>query len=168
MCPHSKTRALSLFVLVILLFVPLAGAVSNTDGIKESHMHKNIDGVKESHMYKAPKNEATKSDLFEELKAKAELYNQNLDKVPAIVKKLIGSNEIVGKIKLNNGETLCVTVITNNGKETCMYDHAISNPSITVKTDENTVRKVLDSNHPFKEAFKSIKDGSVKVKPSLF
>jgi hypothetical protein len=36
-------------------------------------------------------------------------------------------------------------------------------PSITVETDEKTIRKVLDSKEPLKETVKSMNDNSLKV-----
>src|SRR5512140_1073536 len=104
MIPCSKTKALSLFLLIMLLFVPVAGAVSNAGDIKKADL------------YKAPENSTTENDLFTELSAKAELYNKNFDKVPAILKRLVASEEIAVKIKLENGEMLYVTLLMRGGK----------------------------------------------------
>ena len=41
-------------------------------------------------------------------------------------------------------------------------------PSITVETDEKTVRKVLDSKDPLKEAVKSMNEDSLKVETKGF
>lgn len=153
MFTRSKPRALSILLLVMLLLVPIAGAVSNSGNIN-------------ANLYKAPKNHNTGDDLFKELSTKAEPYNQNFDKVPSIVKKLVGSEDILVKIKLENGGTLSVAVTTNNGKiETFSKYDSKSNfePSIIVKTDEKIVRKVIDSKNPFMEVFKFMKNGSVKV-----
>lgn len=159
MFTRSKTRALSLLLFITFLFVPIAGAVSNVDNIKDANL------------YKAPKNPTTETDLFAELSAKAELYNQNFDQIPEIVKKLVGSEEIAGKIKLANGKMLYVTLITNEGKiETFSKSDPNSKfePSMTVKTDEKTVREVLDSKEPFNEVIKCINGGTIKVKPKDF
>jgi hypothetical protein len=66
---------------------------------------------------------------------------------------------------------LYVTLITNEGKiET--FSKADPNskfePSMTVKTDEKTVREVLDSKNPFNEVIKCINEGTIKVKPKDF
>lgn len=154
MFTRSKPRALSILLLVMLLLVPIASAASNAGNAKESNL------------YKAPKNYNTGDDLFKELSTKAELYNQNFDKVPAIIKKLAGSEKILGNIKLDNGKMLYVTVTTNNGKiESFSNYNPKSNfePSITVETDEKTVRKIIDSNNPLKEVLKFMKKGSLKV-----
>lgn len=163
MIPCSKTKALSLFLLIMLLFVPVAGAVSNAGDIKKADL------------YKAPENSTTENDLFTELSAKAELYNQNFDKVPAILKRLVASEEIAGKIKLENGEMLYVTLLMRGGKIGDFYRYDTPNdpnskfgPSMTVETDEKTVRKVLDSKEPLKEAVKNMNDGSLKVETEGF
>jgi hypothetical protein len=158
MFTRSKTRALSLLLLITFLFVPITGAALNAGNIKDANL------------YKAPKNTITEIDLFTELSAKAELYNQNFDKIPAVVKGLVGSEEIAGKIKLENGKMLYVTLLTNDGKIEDFYAYDTPNdpklkdvPSITVETDEKTVRKVIDSKDPFEEAIKFMKKGSLKV-----
>lgn len=163
MIPCSKTKALSLFLLIMLLFVPVAGAASNAGDIKKADL------------YKAPENSTTENDLFTELSAKAELYNQNFDKVPAILKRLVASEEIAGKIKLENGEMLYVTLLMRGGKIGDFYRYDTPNdpnskfgPSMTVETDEKTVRKVLGSKEPLKEAVKNMNDGSLKVETEGF
>jgi hypothetical protein len=163
MSPCGKTRFLSFFLLIILLFVPIAGAVSNAGNIKKADP------------YNATGNSTTENDLFAELSAKAELYNTNFDKVPEILKRLVASEEIAGKIKLENGEMLYVTLLMRGGEIGDFHTYDTPNdpnskfgPSITVETDEKTVRKVLDSKEPFKEAVKSMNDNSLKVETEGF
>ena len=158
MFPHSKTRALSFFLLIMLLFIPIACAASNAGDIKAAAL------------YKAPENSTTENDLFTELSANAELYNQNFDKVPTILKRLVASEEIAGKIKLENGEMLYVTLLMRGGQIGNFYKYDTPKdpnskfgPSITVETDEGTIRKVLDSKEPLKETVKSMNDNSLKV-----
>ncbi|WP_048119016.1 hypothetical protein [Methanosarcina vacuolata] len=158
MSPCSKTRVLSLFILVMLLFVPIAGAVSNAGNIQEADL------------YNAPENTTTENTLFAELSAKAELYNNNFDKVPEVLQRLVASEEIAGKIKLENGEMLYVTLLMGGGKIRDFYSYETPTdpnskfgPSITVETDEKTIQKVLDSEEPLKEAVKCMNDDSLKV-----
>ncbi|WP_292390156.1 hypothetical protein [Methanosarcina sp. UBA5] len=142
----------------MLLFVPIAGAVSNAGDIKKADL------------YKAPENSTTENALFAELSAKAEFYNANFDKVPEVLQRLVASEEIAGKIKLENGEMLYVTLLMGGGQIRDLYSYATPNdpnskfgPSITVETDEKTIKKVLDSKEPLKEAVKSMNDDSLKV-----
>ncbi|HET8689684.1 MAG TPA: hypothetical protein VFM18_24010, partial [Methanosarcina sp.] len=110
------------------------------------------------------------SNLFTELSTKAELYNNNFAKVPKVLKRLVASEEIAGKIKLEDGEMLYVTLLMRGGEigDFRTYDtpndpNSKFGPSITVETDEKTVRSVLDSKEPLKEAIKNMNDGSLKV-----
>lgn len=158
MSPCSKTRFLSLFILIMLLIVPIAGAASDAGNIKKADL------------YEAPENSTTENSLFAELSAKAELYNTNFDKVPDVLQRLVASEEIAGKIKLENGEMLYVTLLMGGGKIRDFYSYETPNdpnskfgPSITVETDEKTIQKVLDSKEPLKEAVKSMNDDSLKV-----
>ena len=117
MVPCSKIKALSFFLLIMLLFVPIAGAASNAGDIQKADL------------FKAPDNSTAENDLFTELSAKAELYNQNFDKVPAILKRLVASEEIAGKIKLENGEMLYVTLLMRGGKIGDFYRYDTPNGS---------------------------------------
>lgn len=163
MFPHSKTRVLSFFLLIMLLFAPIAGAASNVTGIEKAEL------------YKAPENSTTENDFFTELSEKAELYNQNFNEVPGILKRLVASEEISGKIKLDNGEMLYVTLLMRGGKIGEFYKHDTPNdpnskfgPSIIVETDEKTIRKVLDAEEPLKETVKAMNEDSLKVETKGF
>jgi hypothetical protein len=142
----------------MLLFVPIACAVSNAGNIKKADL------------YKASENSTAENALFAELSTKAELYNTNFDKVPEVLQRLVASEEIAGKIKLENGEMLYVTLLMGGGKIRDFYSYDTPTdpkskfgPSITVETDEKTIKKVLDSKEPLKEAVISMNDDSLKV-----
>ena len=127
----------------MLLFVPIASATSSAVDIKKAEL------------YKAPENSSIENDLLAELSAKAELYNENFDKVPSVLKRFVASEEIAGKIKLENGEMLYVTLLMRGGQigEFYTYDtpddpNSKMGPTITIETDEKTVRQILDSDKP--------------------
>lgn len=154
----KKTKALSLFLLIVLLFVPIAGAESDAAGIKEADY------------FKAPESTAGKNDLFSVLSENAELYNEHFEKVPSLVRRLVGSEEIKGEIELENGEMLYLTLLMRGGKIGDLYKYETSTdpnskfgPTITIKTDEQTVRTILDSEYPLKEAVKSMDEGTFNV-----
>lgn len=158
MSPCSKTKALSLLIFIMLLLVPIAGAATNAGNIKKADL------------YQASENSTNENALFAELSAKAELYNKNFDKVPDVLQRLVASEEIAGKIKLENGEMLYVTLLMGGGQVRDFYSYETPDdpnskfgPSITVETDEKTIQNVLDSKEPLKEAVKSMNDGSLKV-----
>jgi hypothetical protein len=147
---HSKIRSFSILVLIIFLFVPIAGAVSNADKVSKNHDNG--------------------EELFEEMRANAELYNQYFDnnQIPRVKMLVSGfSEDVLVKIKLEDGKTLSVTFTTNKGKidlDTFSMDDKNSKfkPSVTVKTDEETAREVLNSKD-LTEILKLMTDGSIKV-----
>jgi len=163
MVPCNKTKALSFFLLIVLLFVPMAGAASNTVEIREADL------------YKAPASPAGGNDLFTELSKKIENYNENFEKVPKSLQRFVGSEEIAGKVRLDNGEMLYVTLLMRSGKVGEFYKYDTSTdpnsafgPSITVETDEQTVREILDSKDSLKKAIEKMNEGSFNVKPEGF
>ena len=163
MIPCSKTKALSFFLLIVFLFVPIAGAASNAGEIRGADL------------FTTPDNSTGGKDFFTELSKDVELYNQNFDKVPAILQRFVGSEEIAGRIKLENGEMLNVTLLMRSGKVGDFYKYDTSTdpnsafgPSITVETDEQTVREILDSNDPLRKAVESMNEGSFNVETKGF
>ena len=161
MVPCIKTKVLSAFLLIVLLFVPMASAVDPV--------------VREAELYKAPAGSNVESDLFAQLSVKAEHYNQDFDKVPLIIQRLVGSEQIAGRVKLNNSEMLYVTLLMTGGKVRDFYRYDTPDdpyskfePSIIVETDEQTVRKILDSNDPLREAVNCMNEDSLKVEAKGF
>ena len=163
MAPCNKIKTLSLFILITFLFIPIAGAASNAD---------NIIGPT---YFKPSQNPAFDEDLFSELGKNVDLYNEHFDKVPQIVKRLVGSEEIKGEIELENGEILYVTLLMSGGKVHDFYKYDTSEdpnskfgPSMTVKTNEETIRKILDSNEPLKETAKGMDESTFNVEAEGF
>jgi hypothetical protein len=157
MASYSKNRILGLF-LVVLLLAPITGAASNAGNITAANT------------FTTSVNSSTENDLFSELSAQMELYNENFDNVPSLVKRLVGSEEIAGIIELNNGEMLYVTLLMNGGEVGDFYRYDTPNdpnskfgPSITVESDEETIREILDSDDPLRKAVENMNEGSLDV-----
>jgi len=156
-----KNMALSSFLLIVLLFIPLAGAVDPA--------------IRGADLYKVPASSNLGNDLFSEMSIKADLYNQKFDEVPMLFQRLVGSEQIAGRIKLEKGEMLYMTFLMTGGKVRDFYRYDTSDdpyskfePSIIVETDEQTVRKILDSNDPLREAVDSMNEDSLKVEAKGF
>jgi len=159
---YLKNRAMG-SLLVVLLLVFSAGAASGAGNITAAET------------FTTPINSSPTNDLFSELSAQAELYNENFDKVPSLVKRLVASEEIAGKIKLDNGETLYVTALMRGGKVGEFYQYATPNdpnsqfgPTIIVESDEETVREVLDSEDPLRKAVEKMNEDSLDVEVEGF
>jgi hypothetical protein len=153
----SKNRVLSLF-LVILLLVSFTGVASSAGDVTPAST------------FTTPLNSSAENDLFSELSSQMKLYNENFDNVPSLVQRLVGSEEIAGRIKLNNGEMLYVTLLMNGGKVGDFYRYDTPNdpdskfgPTITVESDEDTIREILNSDERLRKAVEKMNDGSLKV-----
>lgn len=153
----SKHRILSLF-LVVLLLASVTAVASSAGNIKAAES------------FNASVNSSNENDLFTELSSQMKLYNENFDKVPSLVQRLVGSEEIAAKIELNNGEMLYATVLMNGGKVGDFYRYDTPNdpyskfgPTITVESDEATIREILDADDPLRKAVEKMNDGSLKV-----
>lgn len=156
MVPCIKTNVLSVFLLILFVFAPLAGASGPT--------------VREAEPYKAPADAFAKQDLFSVLCVKAELYNEQSDDVPMLLQKFVGSEQIALRIKLDNGNMLYATVRMAGGKVIGFYSYDTQTdpnskfePSIIVESNEQTVRRILDSSNPLKEAVNCMNEDSLKV-----
>jgi hypothetical protein len=126
--------------------------------------------ITDASTYTTSANSSAENDLFTELSAQMQLYNDNIDNVPVLVKRLVGSEEIAGKIELNNGSMLYVTLRMTGGKVDEFYSYPTSNdpnskfgPSITVESDENTIRDILNSEDPLRTAVEKTNEGSLTV-----
>ncbi len=115
-------------------------------------------------------NSSPENDLYTELSAQMGLYNENFDNVPSLVQRLVGSEEIAGKIELNNGEMLYVTLRMAGGKVNEFYSYDTPNdpnskigPTITVESDEETIREILESDDKLRKAVESMNEGSLNV-----
>ncbi len=153
----SKNRILSLF-LVILLLVSSTGVASSAGDVTPAST------------FTTSVNSSEENDLYSELSAQMELYNENFDNVPSLVQRLVGSEEIAGRIKLNNGEMLYVTLLMNGGKVGDFYRYDTPNdpnskfgPTITVESDEDTIREILNSDDRLRKSVEKMNDGSLKV-----
>jgi len=154
---YWKNRAMG-SLLVVLLLVYTAGAASGAGNITAAET------------FTTSINSSAENDLFSELSAQAELYNENFDKVPSLVKRLVASEEIAGKIELENGKMLYVTALMRGGKVGDFYKYDTPNdpnsqfgPTITVESDEETVREILESEDPLREAVEQMNEGSLDV-----
>ncbi|MDQ1276799.1 MAG: hypothetical protein QG610_2377 [Euryarchaeota archaeon] len=153
----SKNRILSLFLTLLLLF-QITGVASSAGDITPAST------------FTTSANSSTENDLYTELSAQMELYNDNFDNVPMLVQRLVGSEEIAAKIELNDGDMLYVTIRMAGGKVNDFYSYDTPNdpnskigPTITVESDEETVREILESDDQLRKAVESMNEGSLNV-----
>jgi hypothetical protein len=165
---YWKNRAI-VSLLVVLLLVNAAGAASSAGNASS------VGNVTAAELFTTSVNSSTENDLFSELSAQMELYNENFDNVPSLVKRLVASEEIAGRIELENGEMLYVTLLMRSGKVGEFYRYDTPNdpnskfgPSITVESDEETIREIIASDDPLRKAVEKMNDGSLNVEVKGF
>ena len=159
---YSKNRVMVSF-LVLLLLASIAGPASGVGNIKAAET------------FTTPINSSPQNDLFSELSAQMGLYNKNFDNVPLLVKRLVASEEIAGKIELENDEMLYVTALMRGGEVGDFYRYDTPNdpnskfgPSITVESDEKNIREILDSEDSLRKAVEKMNEGSLNVEVKGF
>ncbi|WP_048128658.1 MULTISPECIES: hypothetical protein [unclassified Methanosarcina] len=159
---YWKNRAIG-SLLVVLLLVYSAGAASGAGNVTAAET------------FTTSFNSSAENDLFSELSAQMELYNENFDNVPSLVKRLVASEEVAGRIELESGEMLYVTALMRGGEVGDFYRYDTPNdpnskfgPSITVESDEETIREILDSDDPLRKAVEQMNEGSLDVEVEGF
>jgi len=99
------------------------------------------------------------------------IYNQNLDLLPGILKSLTGDEQTLFVITLENVGELYAWGTTGNAefvefeKLEALTDQELS---LTVRSDEATVRSIIESSFPVQEFNKAVKSGKLTVEDASF
>jgi hypothetical protein len=78
----------------------------------------------------------------------AESYNSRIDKVPRILKSMLGSERIIIKISLSNGNVFRLGYETENARIVKIVEGGLKNPTIVVVTNQSTIEKINSSKDP--------------------
>lgn len=78
----------------------------------------------------------------------AESYNSRIDKVPKILKSMLGSERITIKISLSNGNVFRLGYETENARIIKIVEGGLKNPTIVVVTNQSTIEKINSSKDP--------------------
>ncbi len=106
------------------------------------------------------------SELFDLIDYNIVIYNQNLDLAPGVLKSLIGDEQILFVISLESGGELYAWGTTENAefvefeKLEALTD---KEPSLTVQSDDSTVRSIIESSSPMQEFNEAVKSGKITV-----
>ncbi|WP_440947608.1 hypothetical protein ACSAZL_04875 [Methanosarcina sp. T3] len=108
----------------------------------------------------------TGSELFDLINYNIGIYNQNLELAPGFLKSLVGNEQILFVIALENGKDMYAWGSTEDA-EFVEFEQleALSDeePSLTVRSDESTVRSIIESASPIQEFNEALKSGKVTV-----
>ncbi|MBO8174509.1 MAG: hypothetical protein H0Z18_04560 [Thermococcus sp.] len=100
--------------------------------------------------------------LFDLLKKYIPVYNENADKLPEFIKRIVGNERINLEITLENGSVLNIGVITKNGRVTEFSKGKISEPTMRAWTSEDVARRIIDSEDPVTTGINALKMGDIK------
>ena len=101
------------------------------------------------------------SDLFDELQPLVGVYNEHVGDIP-LMTSLIGEERINGEISLNNGSVLNIAITTDeDAKITSFEKGEISDPTMRVSTDEDTIRAIIDSSDPVSAFIDALNAGTI-------
>ncbi|MPN48945.1 hypothetical protein SDC9_196558 [bioreactor metagenome] len=111
------------------------------------------------------------SELFDLMDYNIEVYNQNLNLTPGFFKSLVGDEQILFVITLDNNEKLYALGTTEDA-EFIGFERLEALPdqesSLTVRSDESTVRSIIASSSPLNEFNEAIKSGKITVEDASF
>jgi hypothetical protein len=90
------------------------------------------------------------ADLFDDLNLAVNDFNQNVDQVPSSVKYVIGNEEMLLLIDMNDASKLAIKTVTNVDLEVTTFEEVDATdpgfePALIISTNEDVARKLLDS-----------------------
>ena len=101
------------------------------------------------------------SDLFDELQPLVGVYNDNVGDIP-LMTSLIGEERINGEIALNDGSLLSLAITTDEDAKITSFERGvISDPTMRVSTDENTIRAIMNSSDPVSAFIDALNAGTI-------
>lgn len=107
------------------------------------------------------------ADLFSEMDLMVNEYNLNADSVPGPLKSLLGNEDILAAIDMNNGSTLALKIVTEDMFVTEFVavdqDESDFTPSIIINTNEKTVRELLGSDDPVSDFLEAYDSGNIEI-----
>lgn len=111
------------------------------------------------------------SELFDLMDYNIEGYNQNLNLTPGFFKSMVGDEQILFVITLDNGGELYALGTTEDA-EFIEFEKLEALPaqesSLTVRSNESTVHSIIASSSPLQEFSEAIKSGKITVEDTSF
>ncbi len=108
-------------------------------------------------------------DKFSVLKYNVDIYNRNVDKLPAPIaplKMLVKDEKILLVMTRDDGSEMYIWAVEEDCKVVVfekIEDPEGLNPSVICRTDKDTLREIYHSPKPFKALSRALKDGSIEM-----
>ncbi|UGV40920.1 hypothetical protein J7W08_00865 [Methanococcoides orientis] len=108
------------------------------------------------------------ADLFDELDLAVNEYNLNVDGVPTSVRYVIGDEEMLLLIDMNDSSKLAIKAVTNVDLEVTTFEKVDAvdpgfEPALTITSNEAVVRQLLGSDDVVTDFNGAYNNGDIKI-----
>lgn len=111
------------------------------------------------------------AELFNDLDRAVTEYNAYYKELPSSIKILLGNEDILAGILMNDGSELKVWLVTKDGRVTDLEkveDASDYNPTVIIATDEDTVRSLITTADPLPIYEAARASGAISIDPVSF
>jgi hypothetical protein len=99
----------------------------------------------------------------DELTPLVDVYNENLDQVPGLVKGQLSDQRIDVQVDAADGERRFAVSTDADGRITQLEEAVAEDPTVRVETDESTACDIITSDDPAATFNQAYEDGSIEV-----
>jgi hypothetical protein len=110
---------------------------------------------------------ATAASILE-LDLVKETYNNNLDKIPGFVKRLIGTERINCYVTMNDGTEMKIGAVTKDSAIQELTDKEIGNATLKIYTSEKTILDISSSEKPANMLQEKLRNGEIRYEAIKF
>lgn len=108
------------------------------------------------------------AELFNDLDRAVTEYNAYYEELPSSIQILLGNEEILAGILMNDGSELNVWLVTENGR-VAEFEKAGDvkdyDPTVIIATDEATVRSLINTTDPLSVYEEARSNGTLTIDP---
>ncbi|WP_406661815.1 hypothetical protein V7O66_04675 [Methanolobus sp. ZRKC3] len=139
-----------------------SGSSSNSKQVSTSSETQLPSGTEE----KAAISKPAENDLYTLMKRYITYYNNGIDEVPDLVKKVAGNDVILLEIAMNDNTDLKIKAVTKDGLVTEFKKVTSTSgidPSVSVLADEDSIRALLSSGDAMGQLSSSLNSGDIEI-----
>ncbi|MGM0770013.1 MAG: hypothetical protein ACQESU_00130 [Halobacteriota archaeon] len=107
------------------------------------------------------------ADLFSELDLVVNEYNTNADSAPGTIKALLGNENIIAEISMDDESSVALKIVTDDmvvtGFSTIDRDDPDFTPSLMIYSDEGTIRELLVSEDLVNDFLDAYDSGAIDI-----
>jgi hypothetical protein len=93
----------------------------------------------------------------------ADSYNSRIDKVPKILKSILGSERVLIKISLSDGDVFRLGYETEKARIVKIVEGGLKNPTIIVAATQSSIEKINSSKDPLAAFRKEMHRGNFAI-----